>query len=71
MMYNDEHGCAIDAEAKCKSDKYRAHAKGATVFNQKDGFWLIHSIPGFPAPDMYGYAEKSMLDAVCDELYPS
>jgi len=59
IIYNDEHGCAIGAEADCKSDGYRAHAKGATVFNQIDGFWLIHSIPGFPPPDKYAYADKS------------
>uniref|UniRef100_A0A914WPQ7 Deoxyribonuclease II n=1 Tax=Plectus sambesii TaxID=2011161 RepID=A0A914WPQ7_9BILA len=56
MMYNDEHG---SSHGEGKSDGYRAHSKGTAVFNQKDGVWLIHSIPAFPPPEAYGFAEKS------------
>ena len=42
-MYNDE-----TPDGK-KSGSPRAHAKGVLAFNSAGGFWLVHSVPGFPA----------------------
>ncbi|KAH7719140.1 Deoxyribonuclease II family protein [Aphelenchoides avenae] len=39
LFYNDEHP---DEEL----DGYRAHMKGFIAFDEKQGFWLIHSVPG-------------------------
>ncbi|XP_061184944.1 uncharacterized protein LOC133192958 [Saccostrea echinata] len=33
-----------------------AHMKGAYAFDENDGFWLISSIPCFPAPQNQGYS---------------
>jgi len=41
-MYNDEH-----PDGK-KVGSPRAHAKGVLAFNSAGGFWLVHSVPGFP-----------------------
>lgn len=42
-MYNDE-------PPDSSPSSYRAHAKGVLALNSSAGFWLLHSVPKFPAP---------------------
>lgn len=32
---------------------------GVVAFDDKTGFWLIHSVPNFPDPREYGYPETA------------
>ncbi|XP_056011276.1 plancitoxin-1-like isoform X2 [Ostrea edulis] len=60
-MYNDERppstGCTIKqlANRTCQGT-LGAHMKGAYAFDDKSGFWLILSVPKFPAPKKHGYS---------------
>lgn len=38
-----------------RSSSARAHAKGVLLFDAKQGFWLIHSLPKYPARRSTGY----------------
>ncbi|KAH7719150.1 deoxyribonuclease II [Aphelenchoides avenae] len=52
VFYNDEHP---DEEL----DSYRAHMKGFMAFDDKQGFWLIHSVPGLVDSNKpYAYPES-------------
>lgn len=48
IMYNDE----TDDE---KSAASHAHSKGVIMFDGKQGFWLIHSLPRYPSTTDKGY----------------
>lgn len=37
----------------------RGHTKGVLLFDQEAGFWLIHSVPGFPPASSAGYSWPS------------
>lgn len=49
MTYNDQ-----DDHGKAASSS-RAHAKGVIVFDKSQGFWLVHSLPKYPARASEGY----------------
>ena len=63
MMYNDEH-------ADGKADSYRGHSKGAVVFDNETGFWLIHSVPKFPHPDSLRNLVTIMDSFFCASRFP-
>jgi len=48
MMYNDEWPDGSTTTA-------HGHCKGVVGFDSTNGFWLIHSVPKFPPPNVYGY----------------
>ena len=48
VFYNDEHP---DGNTSFTD----GHTKGVVGFNEKNGFWLVHSVPKFPTADVYGY----------------
>eukprot|EP00300_Choanocystis_sp_HF-7_P024482 c25949_g1_i1.p1 GENE.c25949_g1_i1~~c25949_g1_i1.p1 ORF type:complete len:409 (-),score=82.41 c25949_g1_i1:34-1260(-) len=52
-----EHGYVLynDETDDSKGNTGRAHAKGALLFDDKQGFWLIHSVPRFPRRRSAGY----------------
>ncbi|KAB5559254.1 hypothetical protein PHYPO_G00026890 [Pangasianodon hypophthalmus] len=56
MLYND-------APPVLKYENNYGHTKGALLFDQFQGFWLIHSIPHFPPfPEMgFGYPSTGKL----------
>lgn len=35
----------------------KGHTKGVVMANEKEGFWLIHSVPHFPPLNRYSYPE--------------
>lgn len=49
IMYNDE-------PPEEKSDEARGHTKGVVAGNADGGFWLVHSVPKFPASDFTKYS---------------
>ncbi|XP_064649762.1 plancitoxin-1-like [Lineus longissimus] len=53
LMYNDE---SPDGSVH----ENRGHLKGVVAFDDKHGFWLVHSVPKFPpmAKDGYDYPES-------------
>lgn len=48
-MYNDQEPSGKNAA------QTKAHSKGALAFDKKNGFWMISSIPRFPAEVSEGY----------------
>ena len=48
-MYNDETD-------EGKKSETRGHSKGVVLFDEAQGFWLIHSLPRYPARVSSGYA---------------
>jgi len=48
VMYNDE-------QPGGKSSTTKGHAKGVAMFDQTSGFWLLHSVPKFPAANRYSF----------------
>ncbi|EPB68715.1 deoxyribonuclease II [Ancylostoma ceylanicum] len=50
FTYNDE--CPGKS-----TDSYRGHSKGVIMFDQKQGFWMLHSVPEFPPLEKYSYPE--------------
>lgn len=48
VMYNDDTDTGKTSEA-------HAHAKGVVFFDNTQGFWLIHSLPRYPANTGAGY----------------
>lgn len=55
-MYNDQTPAG-------KSSGTMAHAKGVVFFDGTQGFWLLHSLPKYPADRSTGY------DGLSDERY--
>lgn len=49
LIYND------GAPGSVNRSRHRGHAKGLLVWNRKQGFWLIHSVPRFPPAPEHGY----------------
>ncbi|RCN23944.1 deoxyribonuclease II [Ancylostoma caninum] len=39
-------------------DSGRGHSKGVALFDEKMGFWMLHSVPNFPPIDKYDYPES-------------
>ncbi|KIH59595.1 deoxyribonuclease II [Ancylostoma duodenale] len=39
-------------------DSGRGHSKGVALFDDKMGFWMLHSVPNFPPTDKYDYPES-------------
>jgi len=54
FMYNDE-------TPDGKTSGSYGHTKGVISYKNKEGFWLIHSVPAFPPapPNEYGYSTKA------------
>ncbi|XP_062600863.1 plancitoxin-1-like isoform X2 [Saccostrea cucullata] len=50
-IYNDQP----PESNTCKNVKESGHLKGATAFNNEEGFWIISSVPRFPIPKKYYY----------------
>ncbi|XP_071494255.1 plancitoxin-1-like [Diadema antillarum] len=50
VMYNDDFPVGNG-----KAPSNGGHAKGDIAFDQKSGFWLIHSVPKFPRKSGEGY----------------
>ncbi|XP_032990202.1 LOW QUALITY PROTEIN: deoxyribonuclease-2-alpha [Rhinolophus ferrumequinum] len=42
LLYNDQ------PPKGTKDSSSRGHTKGVLLLDQKEGFWLVHSVPGFP-----------------------
>jgi deoxyribonuclease-2 len=51
LLYNDQHP---DGQITFSV----GHTKGAVVFGETSGFWLVHSVPKFPPVDHYGYPDS-------------
>ena len=51
LLYNDEHP---DGNTSFTA----GHTKGVVVFGERQGFWLVHSVPKFP-PERSGYGYPS------------
>lgn len=49
-MYNDQPPFPIKA-----ADSKSAHSKGALAFDNTKGFWIVSSVPRFPAPISNGF----------------
>lgn len=49
IMYNDE-------PPEQKSDETRGHTKGVVAADATGGFWLVHSVPKYPASDYKAYS---------------
>ncbi|ELV14310.1 Deoxyribonuclease-2-alpha [Tupaia chinensis] len=46
LLYNDQPPKAV----KTPESSSRGHTKGVLLMDQEGGFWLVHSVPRFPAP---------------------
>jgi len=56
MLYNDEHPDG-------RSDSSHGHTKGLQMFNERGGFWMIHSVPRFPSPESpYAYPKSGSIN---------
>ncbi|KHJ89009.1 deoxyribonuclease II [Oesophagostomum dentatum] len=51
IAYND------DCPGK-EVDSGRGHSKGVALFDEKMGFWILHSVPNYPPPKKYDYPES-------------
>ena len=54
LSYNDQ-----PANGRSAADTYYAHAKGMLAFDNKEGFWIVHSTPSTPSPDYASYYDES------------
>ncbi|XP_067662806.1 plancitoxin-1-like [Haliotis asinina] len=48
VMYNDKSPSGKEPESV-------GHSKGVFAFDKEEGFWLVHSTPGFPPEREFGY----------------
>ena len=58
MFYNDEH-------PNGKTSFTLGHTKGVIAFDEKSGFWLVHSVPKYPPAlednDTYDYPHTGQM----------
>ncbi|KAM5307469.1 deoxyribonuclease-2-alpha isoform 1-T1 [Glossophaga mutica] len=51
LLYNDQP----PADYRTENSSSRGHTKGVLLLDEEGGFWLVHSIPGFPTSAAYSW----------------
>lgn len=51
LLYNDQP----PNNSGTQNSSSRGHTKGVLLLDKEGGFWLIHSVPGFPPSDAYSW----------------
>ncbi|XP_070270097.1 deoxyribonuclease-2-alpha [Myotis yumanensis] len=55
LLYNDQPPNNYGTQ----NSSSRGHTKGVLLLDKDEGFWLIHSVPGFPPPAAYNWSLKA------------